>query len=195
MKIRGTPAHIAEKYITLSRDANTNGDPVLAENYLQHAEHYNRIILAYRDTQAQHASEQQGGHHPQAGNGQQRQPVAQDQPFDSDGDVDPAEAAQPDTNGPAPQRRQPPRNREPRQPDGRGEGRAPRQPRGRKPRAAAAAAPDAQVGDDAPRRTEKAQAVPEHEQPEFLRRSIRRPRRTAEKPAGDAVTADESSQD
>ena len=49
VKIRGTPAHIAEKYLTLSRDAQSSGDPVLAENYLQHAEHYMRIIMAYRE--------------------------------------------------------------------------------------------------------------------------------------------------
>jgi len=49
VKIRGTPAHIAEKYLSLARDAQSTGDPVLAENYLQHAEHYNRIIMAYRD--------------------------------------------------------------------------------------------------------------------------------------------------
>ena len=49
VKIRGTPAHIAEKYLTLARDAQSSGDPVLAENYLQHAEHYIRIIMAYRE--------------------------------------------------------------------------------------------------------------------------------------------------
>ncbi len=49
VKIRGTPAHIAEKYMTLARDASSSGDPVLAENYLQHAEHYNRIIMAFRE--------------------------------------------------------------------------------------------------------------------------------------------------
>ena len=49
VKIRGTPAHIAEKYMTLARDAQSSGDPVLAENYLQHAEHYSRIIMAYRE--------------------------------------------------------------------------------------------------------------------------------------------------
>ena len=49
VKIRGTPAHIAEKYLTLARDAQSGGDPVLAENYLQHAEHYTRIIMAYRE--------------------------------------------------------------------------------------------------------------------------------------------------
>jgi hypothetical protein len=49
VKIRGTPAHIAEKYMALARDAQSSGDPVLAENYLQHAEHYSRIIMAYRE--------------------------------------------------------------------------------------------------------------------------------------------------
>lgn len=53
VKIRGTPSHIAEKYVSLARDALSSGDPVLAENYLQHAEHYNRIILSYREQMAQ----------------------------------------------------------------------------------------------------------------------------------------------
>jgi hypothetical protein len=44
--------HIAEKYTSLARDAMASGDSVAAENYLQHAEHYNRIILA---AQAQNA--------------------------------------------------------------------------------------------------------------------------------------------
>ncbi len=51
VKIRGNPAHIAEKYTTLARDAHTSGDSVLAEAYLQYAEHYNRIIMAYREQQ------------------------------------------------------------------------------------------------------------------------------------------------
>lgn len=46
VKIRGTAQHIAEKYATLARDAQSSGDRVIAENYLQHAEHYNRIIAA-----------------------------------------------------------------------------------------------------------------------------------------------------
>lgn len=46
VKIRGTAQHIAEKYSTLARDAQSAGDRVMAENYLQHAEHYNRIIAA-----------------------------------------------------------------------------------------------------------------------------------------------------
>ena len=60
VKIRGTPSHIAEKYITLARDALSSGDPVLAENYLQHAEHYNRIILSYREQMAQQGGDPMG---------------------------------------------------------------------------------------------------------------------------------------
>lgn len=44
VKIRGTASHIAEKYMQLARDAQSSGDPVSAENYFQHAEHYFRLI-------------------------------------------------------------------------------------------------------------------------------------------------------
>jgi hypothetical protein len=46
VKIRGSAQQIAEKYTALARDAQSSGDRVMAENYLQHAEHYNRIIAA-----------------------------------------------------------------------------------------------------------------------------------------------------
>lgn len=46
VKIRGTAAHISEKYNSLARDALASSDIVRHENYLQHAEHYNRIIMA-----------------------------------------------------------------------------------------------------------------------------------------------------
>src|SRR5438270_13459736 len=49
IKIRGTPSHIAEKYVQLARDAHTSGDPVSAENYYQHAEHYYRLIAAAQE--------------------------------------------------------------------------------------------------------------------------------------------------
>jgi hypothetical protein len=49
VKIRGNPSHIAEKYIQLARDSQTSGDPVSAENYYQHAEHYNRLIAAAQE--------------------------------------------------------------------------------------------------------------------------------------------------
>ena len=34
----------AQKYEQLAKDAHTSGDPVLYENYLQHAEHFNRRL-------------------------------------------------------------------------------------------------------------------------------------------------------
>jgi len=46
VKIRGSAQQIAEKYAALARDAQSAGDRVMAENYLQHAEHYSRIIAA-----------------------------------------------------------------------------------------------------------------------------------------------------
>jgi hypothetical protein len=49
VKIRGNPAHIAEKYMQLARDAQSSGDPIAAENYYQHAEHYYRVIAAAQE--------------------------------------------------------------------------------------------------------------------------------------------------
>src|SRR5688572_29676092 len=46
VKVRGNAAHVAEKYLQLARDAQSSGDNVMAENYLQHAEHYFRIVAA-----------------------------------------------------------------------------------------------------------------------------------------------------
>ena len=54
VKIRGSAQQIAEKYTTLARDAQTSGDRVMAENYLQHAEHYNRLIMAAQAQMPQH---------------------------------------------------------------------------------------------------------------------------------------------
>ena len=49
VKIRGSASHIAEKYVQLARDAQSSGDPVAAENYYQHAEHYFRLIAAAQE--------------------------------------------------------------------------------------------------------------------------------------------------
>ncbi|TFG85639.1 MAG: DUF4167 domain-containing protein, partial [Gemmatimonadales bacterium] len=66
VKIRGTASHIAEKYMSLARDALASGDMVTAESYLQHAEHYNRIIMA---AQQQQLAPQQGGQPAEVPNG------------------------------------------------------------------------------------------------------------------------------
>lgn len=56
VKVRGTAQHIAEKYTQLARDAHVSGDPVMAESYLQHAEHYYRLIAAAHQAQQALAS-------------------------------------------------------------------------------------------------------------------------------------------
>jgi hypothetical protein len=49
VKVRGTASHVADKYVQLARDAQTSGDPVAAENYFQHAEHYYRLIAVAQE--------------------------------------------------------------------------------------------------------------------------------------------------
>jgi len=198
VKIRGTPAHIAEKYISLARDAQASGDPVLAENYLQHAEHYNRIIMSYREQQMQ-----QGGDMMNGGAGRFR-PVPGAEPMDGpdelgeeDGEDMPFEA-QPLVRGQEPQPRafepQPrafePHPRTDDRPQ-RSDARPPYRDRfsdqrpmqggerpervERNPEASVADQPPAQGRGEPPRRRDR---MPEaHEQPEFLRRPVRRPRR------------------
>src|SRR5215831_19023953 len=60
IKIRGTASHIAEKYLQLARDARSSGDPVAAENYYQHAEHYFRLIAAAQEQFRQNQQQQRG---------------------------------------------------------------------------------------------------------------------------------------
>jgi hypothetical protein len=47
VRIRGTAHQVAEKYMTLAKDAASAGDRIVAESYLQHAEHYQRIINSW----------------------------------------------------------------------------------------------------------------------------------------------------
>jgi hypothetical protein len=81
VKIRGTAAQIYEKYSQYARDAQSGGDRVKYENYLQHAEHYFRVMMATmpRDRILQ---QQEGGglglapmQQGQGGEGGQSQPV------------------------------------------------------------------------------------------------------------------------
>lgn len=47
VRIRGTAHQVHEKYMALAKDAGSAGDRILAENYLQHAEHYQRLINSW----------------------------------------------------------------------------------------------------------------------------------------------------
>ena len=69
IKIRGSAAHVYEKYLQLARDANSAGDRVMAENYLQHAEHYYRVMAAAQAQQQQYQQGQQGQQGQPNGNG------------------------------------------------------------------------------------------------------------------------------
>jgi hypothetical protein len=55
VRIRGTAHQIFDKYTGLAKDASSCGDMVLAESYLQHAEHYQRIISTWDEQAAQKA--------------------------------------------------------------------------------------------------------------------------------------------
>jgi hypothetical protein len=83
VKIRGSASHVYEKYLQLARDANSSGDRIIAENYLQHAEHYYRIMAAAAAQAAQYQAQQsaQSGQNNGQGMGQHgQQPQANSQP-------------------------------------------------------------------------------------------------------------------
>lgn len=43
-KIRGTAQQVLDRYLALARDAYSAGDPISAESFFQHAEHYYRLL-------------------------------------------------------------------------------------------------------------------------------------------------------
>lgn len=64
VRIRGTAYQICEKYQALAKDAAAMGDRVMAESYLQHAEHYQRVINQWNESMPRqndaHYNQQQG---------------------------------------------------------------------------------------------------------------------------------------
>ena len=48
-RVRGNLSTVLEKYKVLAKDAAASGDHIGAENYLQHAEHYSRLINDRQD--------------------------------------------------------------------------------------------------------------------------------------------------
>lgn len=127
-KVRGTPQQIVEKYSQLARDAQLSGDRVAAESFMQHSEHYSRMLAVAQAEQAakqaEHAARQaeQAERHAE----QQRQrneQRAQQQQQNAKPEADPFDAPQPDVvaahivdtpeNKPAPKRKSRPRTRKP----------------------------------------------------------------------------------
>ncbi|MDQ7018164.1 MAG: DUF4167 domain-containing protein [Robiginitomaculum sp.] len=58
VKVRGAVSTIYEKYQQLARDASLSGDRVMAENYLQFAEHYYRVMRAQQEQREAREEEQ-----------------------------------------------------------------------------------------------------------------------------------------
>jgi hypothetical protein len=137
VKIRGTAHHIAEKYLQLARDAQTSGDPVAGEGYLQHAEHYFRLIAT---AQAQFAPQQHQQHNPnQPQQPYQRPDMESRDDFEDDGDDagGPDPQGQPYPSAPPQQMQQPvqqPRPQHQNQPQQNYQGYQQQQPRNDEPR-------------------------------------------------------------
>jgi hypothetical protein len=208
VKIRGSAQQIAEKYAALARDAQSAGDRVMAENYLQHAEHYNRIIAA----------------------AQAQMPIQQVQPNrdDIDDDLDqdreefetvdgnanrqngeqvqetpPAAAAASDGSGPQPVIEGTPAEvalntqAATERPSGRGRGRRPARTQAQATAPAPESASPTEANDAAPAETataETSQASENNEAPAAAPRPRRRPRRGERQPEQEAAADSERSE-
>ncbi|MFY9287049.1 MAG: DUF4167 domain-containing protein [Alphaproteobacteria bacterium] len=71
VRVRGNAWQVHEKYQALARDAQSGGDRVAAEHYLQHAEHYYRIIEAINEATAAEQQARPQQQQPNAPYGQQ----------------------------------------------------------------------------------------------------------------------------
>jgi Domain of unknown function (DUF4167) len=94
VRVRGNAWQVYEKYQQLARDASGGGDRVSAENYLQHAEHYFRIIEAINEATA--AEQRQRGVTPSPFGDQ---PSTPNNYYGADGNLAAAPGAQPDGSG------------------------------------------------------------------------------------------------
>lgn len=100
-KVRGTPQQIIDKYLTLHRDATLSNDRVAAENFLQHAEHYTRILSeAVREQEArreaQEAQNRERQRERDAARSEQAEAGADVSDAGQNGATDPSQTDQPD---------------------------------------------------------------------------------------------------
>lgn len=79
-KLKGNPKQLLDKYKSLARDAIQSGDRILAENYFQHADHYQRLVNERTQRRPEHQPRPQP---------QQQQPNPADDGFNG------AQAAEP----------------------------------------------------------------------------------------------------
>ena len=120
-KVRGNAHTIYEKYQSLARDAQTSGDRILAENHMQHAEHYLRIIhmiqeqvqTIYKDhPQSQNQTQNSSEDHSED-NSEERDNIQDKQDSSDDTNGSDGDAGKQEVNAPflrrAPARRKPQR--------------------------------------------------------------------------------------
>jgi hypothetical protein len=88
IKIKGSASQIVDKYLALSRESQSSGDPIAAESYLQYAEHYQRIVEANEvkiQRSQNHITDEQissNGHHENSE--QKEKPITKNQPNSND---------------------------------------------------------------------------------------------------------------
>lgn len=70
VRVRGTAQQIIEKYLSLARDASSSGDRVGSENYLQHADHYQRMLNEIVGARPEGGRPENGGRPMRRPNGQ-----------------------------------------------------------------------------------------------------------------------------
>ena len=120
VKIKGTASQVQDRYQVLARDALSMGNRVVAENYYQHAEHYQRIINANLAATAEANAQVR----PNGGDGQPRtdaQPLQPAQPRVEGQPRSEAQPAQPRNEAPEPKDSKESKESKP---NGRGRGRA-----------------------------------------------------------------------
>ena len=81
-RVRGNAQQVYEKYISLAKDCTD--DPVLAENFYQHAEHYHRILQAAQEWENQRREERGGDNRQRNNNRGNRDDRAEGQSGQSD---------------------------------------------------------------------------------------------------------------
>lgn len=94
-KVRGTPQQIIDKYNQLARDAQLGNDRIAAENFQQHAEHYQRMLSeAQREVEARREEQERQNRERQAERDRER--AARQERESNARPADPADAPQPD---------------------------------------------------------------------------------------------------
>lgn len=109
-KVRGTPQQIIDKYQALARDAQLAGDRVAAESFLQHSEHYTRMLgeAQAQQTETRQSFEREDGPREDAGRNDgrddgRREEFRRDDTRRDDG-YDQSRQPRQDQNAPQPQR-------------------------------------------------------------------------------------------